>query len=248
MSNALLSIENGYKQIGPTSILANINAEIKMGEFVSVLGPSGSGKTTFLRLLAGLDQWSSGEFQSNNSARSAFVFQEPNLLGWRTILENTFLPLELSTKTVDKQLAFDALKLVHLDKVSHLYPHELSGGMKMRASIARALVTKPNLLFMDEPFAALDEPTREELQEQLRQIWESQSSTIIFVTHSIQEAVFLANRIIYLDSKPASIREDFNLKLQNTRNADTRSSNDYFAELKRFRNLYHSKSSDKVLS
>ncbi len=239
MSQEILSIENGFKKIGNTTILAKLKAEIKAGEFVSILGPSGSGKTTLLRLFAGLDQWTDGHFKRNAHSRSAFVFQEPNLLGWRTVLENTLLPLELTGQTVDKQMGLEALNLVHLEKAAHLYPHELSGGMKMRASIARALVTKPSLLFMDEPFAALDEPTREELQEQLRQIWESQATTILFVTHSIQEAVFLANRIIYLDGKPSTITTDLVLNLQSIRNAKTRLSNEYFAELNKVRSLYH---------
>lgn len=239
MSEMILEIQNGNKNFEYDSILANINLQIKPGDFISLLGPSGSGKTTLIRLLAGLDNWTSGEFKSNSTLKSSFVFQEPNLLGWRTVFENINLPLELGEKKTDHQTLKNILKTVNLEPVSRHYPQELSGGMKMRASIARALITKPNLLFMDEPFAALDEPTREKLQEKLREIWELNSTTIVFVTHSIQEATFLSNRIIFLSGKPATIKKDYEPNLPKIRDSSTRSSIEYYNELKNIRALYN---------
>jgi len=244
-SNAKLifSVKNGSKTFSNVEILNKIQLELKEGEFVSILGPSGSGKSTLLKLLAGLDDWSSGEqIQDSNISRS-FVFQDPNLLNWRTVLENTHLPLEFKSNQQDPSvwvtLAQEVLKLVQLDSSSHLYPHELSGGMKMRTSLARAFINKPRLLFMDEPFAALDEPTRETLQEQLREIWKTQQTTIVFVTHSIQEALFLSNRIIFLNGRPASIVNDCNINLPIDRTSSTRTSQDYFEALTDLRKQVH---------
>lgn len=242
----LLQIKNGRKKFQNETILENINLEIRQGEFIALLGASGSGKTTLLRLLAGLETWSEGEFLADQRTHSAFVFQEPNLLSWRTVLENLQLPAELSHQPVDRSTELSVLKSVRLGDAAHLFPHELSGGMKMRASIARALITKPNLLFMDEPFSALDEPTREELQEQLRQIWESTSTTIVFVTHSLAEAVFLANRIIILDGKPAAVAKDYPLNLPQQRASNVRTTESYFSELTKVRALFQNPLSKRV--
>jgi NitT/TauT family transport system ATP-binding protein len=250
MSKSLLQIQDGIKTFRNDTILSNIQLDVQPGEFICILGPSGSGKTTLLRLLAGLDQWSEGTFEADKKAAPAFVFQEANLLNWRTVIENILLPLELCSRknspTQNHLVGINALKKVHMENSAQLYPRELSGGMKMRASIARALVTGPNLLFLDEPFAALDEPTREELQEQLRSLWETQPTTIIFVTHSIQEAAFLANRIIFLSGRPASIMKDFVLELPKQRSKNTRDSSEYFKEIKIIRNLFETSSQSQV--
>lgn len=237
----ILSIKNGNKQFSQDAVLEKIQMDLKEGDFVSILGSSGSGKSTLLRLLAGLETWSSGEQIQTPQISQAFVFQDPNLLSWRTALENTVLPLELQShlQCSSQRVAqgYEALKMVHLESAAHKYPHELSGGMKMRTSLARAFITRPRLLFMDEPFAALDEPTRENLQEQLRQIWEAQQTTIVFVTHSLQEALFLSNRIIFLRNKPASICENLPIDLPISRNSATRTSKEYFNALTELRKL-----------
>lgn len=240
MSKTLIEIQNGHKTFQQNQVLQNINLTIESGDFISFLGSSGSGKTTLLRLIAGLESWTSGNFNIDQTltAESAFVFQEPNLLTWRNVLENVLLPLELNQQQHHADQGLEVLKKVHLEHAATLYPHQLSGGMKMRVSIARALVTKPRLLFMDEPFAALDEPTREELQEQLREIWEQNNTTILFVTHSIQEATFLSRKILFLRERPASIGEHYIVELPKKRDRETRSSEAYFNQLKVIRNHY----------
>lgn len=254
MSDPLLSISHATKQFRFEPVLHNIDLQISEGDFVSILGSSGSGKTTLLRLLAGLEKWTSIQSSNRNFNSSAFVFQDPNLLPWRTVLENVLLPLELAeSKTYDlktkfknlsqkrelkkqwHQQALEVLGLVQLDQVAHLFPHELSGGMKMRTSLARALITKPQLLFMDEPFSALDEPTRENLQEHVHKIWNSSKTTIVFVTHSIPEAVFLSNRIILLSQKPSQITQELTLSLPKLRSSMIRSETSYFEEVNRIR-------------
>jgi NitT/TauT family transport system ATP-binding protein len=239
MSETLLKIQNGIKKFKSKTVLTDINVSISSGEFIALLGPSGSGKTTLLRLLSGLEDWTSGEINQPSNTRSSFVFQEPNLLGWRNVLENTCLPLELSQSLERSQKALSALKSVYLEDSATLFPQELSGGMKMRASIARALVTNPQLLFMDEPFSALDEPTREELQEQVRELWERTGNTVVFVTHSLPEAIFLANRVIFLSAQPTTIIHDYQLTLPATRTAQTRTTDAFFAELNQVRKLFH---------
>lgn len=268
----VLSVREGKKQYSNEMILDSIAMDVKQGEFIAILGTSGSGKSTLLKLLAGLEVWTSGDQINTLKTSSAFVFQDPNLLSWRTVMENTILPLEFqahqkknsSSRNVQtshfslknaikaetaldhkqwmlREQAQEVLSMVNMTNSSERYPHELSGGMKMRTSLARAFITKPQLLFMDEPFAALDEPTRESLQDQLRQIWENQGTTILFVTHSLQEAVYLSNRIIFLEGRPAQIVEDRRLELPDHRTSLTRTSKEYFEALKDLRLFIHSK-------
>lgn len=234
-SKELLQIKEGRKTFNNQIILDAITLDIREGEFITLLGASGSGKTTLLRLLAGLETWTTGTFQRPPQLDSAFVFQEAQLLPWRSVLANTLLPLELQgeTATADKALAI--LKTVQLETEAQKFPDELSGGMKMRASIARALITKPRLLFMDEPFAALDEPTREELQVHLRQLWNQNQTTIIFVTHSLSEAVFLSDRIVVLGQKPSHIVLDHKVPLPLDRTTAVRNSLSYFEAVKTLR-------------
>ncbi len=192
--------------------LEDLNFSIVAGEFVSILGPSGSGKSTLLRLIAGLDRPTKGSV-SVSEGSTAYVFQESHLMPWRTLEENVQLPLELLGK-MDKARVDSAILQLGLSDARHRYPHQLSGGMKMRTSLARALVTSPQLLLLDEPFAALDEMTRQKLDEDLRALWERTGMTVIFVTHSISEALFLANRTFVLSAHPGKLILDRKLEIK----------------------------------
>lgn len=223
---------------GTGLVLDRISFQIQPGEFVALLGPSGSGKSSLLRLIAGLDRADTGRLTieaANRALSRGFVFQEPTLMPWRTVLRNTTLPLELNgwSRNDAQQRAEEELRRVRLAESGARYPHELSGGMKMRTSVARALTTRPNLLLLDEPFAALDEPTRHGLQTQLREIWTALRMTVLFVTHSVLEAVFLADRVIVLSQRPARIVSDETLALPPTRTAALRTSVDYMNEVRR---------------
>ena len=198
---------------GTGLVLERVSFQVEPGEFVALLGPSGSGKSTLLRLAAGLDQPDGGRLvieAASGALSRGFVFQEATLMPWRDVLRNTTLPLELAgwSRAEAEARATEELRRVRLAEFGARYPHQLSGGMKMRASVARALTTRPNLLLLDEPFAALDEPTRHSLQMQLREIWLALGMTVLFVTHSVSEAVFLADRIILLSQRPARLRVD----------------------------------------
>jgi NitT/TauT family transport system ATP-binding protein len=201
-----------------TVALSNVDLSIGSGEFVSILGPSGCGKSTLLRLVAGLGALSSGKIEWPQSTYRrgeptrdlGFVFQDPTLMPWATVFENIYLPLKLAgvgRRAATPQIA-EVIAMVGLEKFSHTYPRELSGGMKMRVSIARALVVKPRVLLMDEPFAALDEITRFRLNDDLLQLWQAQRWTVIFVTHSIFESVYLSNRIVVMSARPGRIIAD----------------------------------------
>jgi len=199
-----------------TVALEGVDLKILPGEFVSLLGPSGCGKSTLLKLITGLIAPSSGivdwpqspyDAAGNAEPSLGFVFQEPTLLPWRTVSENVYLPLLLAG--VDKQAARDrieeALLQVGLTAFADSHPRQLSGGMKMRVSIARALVTKPKILLMDEPFAALDEITRSKLNDELLELFARRGLTVIFVTHSVYESVYLSSRIVVMSSRPGRI-------------------------------------------
>ncbi len=195
--------------VAHNEIFNNVSIRAQRGEVVSIVGPSGCGKTTLLRILAGLDTPTSGSLQWSQSLRKAFVFQDALLLPWLNALENIRLPLKLSRSLNEKSnLANELLSSVGLSHAGHLYPHQLSGGMRMRVSLARAFVTEPEILFMDEPFAALDEITRHRLNEDLRTWVEARHLTVFFVTHSSSEAVFLSDRIYVLGATPATILDE----------------------------------------
>ena len=209
----LRSVEKRYDN--GTLALERVDLAVGKHEFVSLLGPSGCGKSTALKMIAGLSPVTSGSInwadQSGDHAKDiSFVFQEPTLMPWTQVFENVWLPLRL--KGVSKQAAKPQIDTV-LDKVglaqfAHVYPRELSGGMKMRVSIARAMVTEPRLLLMDEPFAALDEMTRFKLNNDTLALWQAQQFTTIFVTHSVYESVYLSNRIIVMAARPGRIIAD----------------------------------------
>ncbi len=202
-----------------TLALADVNLDIGDGEFVSILGPSGCGKSTLLRLIAGLGSITGGIIdwpQSRYDARGepmhdlGFVFQEPTLMPWATVFNNIYLPLKLSglSRRAAAARVGEVMEMVGLEKFARAYPRELSGGMKMRVSIARALVVKPRLLLMDEPFAALDEITRFRLNNDLLDLWRAQKWTVIFVTHSVFESVYLSKRIIVMSARPGRVIAD----------------------------------------
>ena len=212
--------------------LADVSLTIAEGEFVSLIGPSGCGKTTLLRVIADLEQVSSGSVHVNglpaHAARLAraygYVFQAPALFPWRTVLANVCLPLEIHglDKAKAKSVALHHLERVGLTGFEGKYPWQLSGGMQQRVSIARALGFEPKLLMMDEPFGALDEITRDRLNEQLLRLWEREKRTVVFVTHSIPEAVFLSSRIVVMSPRPGRIIDVIESGLPSDRTLDIR--------------------------
>ena len=212
---------------GNLVVIDSLDLHVEAGEFLAILGPSGCGKSTLLRLIAGLSEPDAGRIALDpNTQRfqTAFVFQDAHLLPWRTVLDNAALPLELMGIARDRRYrsAHAALKQVNLEEAEGRYPAQLSGGMKMRVSLARALVTEPRMLLLDEPFAALDEITRFRLDNQLRELWKQRGMTVIFVTHSISEAAFLANRAVVLARRGGKINLDRRLDLPAERNDDLR--------------------------
>jgi NitT/TauT family transport system ATP-binding protein len=213
-------------------VLQGIDLSVERGEFVSIIGPSGCGKSTLLKLVAGLSPCSSGEITVNGmppkKARElvSFVFQDATLLPWRTVEGNVALSLELEGRK-RTQIAGPVQKLldlVGLSKVGKQYPRQLSGGMKMRVSIARALATRPRLLLMDEPFAALDEMTRDRMNEELLRLRAEQGWTVLFVTHSVAEAVFLSSRVVVLAPHPGRVAHCIDVNLPYPRDEATRES------------------------
>ena len=191
---------------GRLRVLEDISFEIADHSFASILGPSGCGKSTILNLIAGLENHSSGEISIEGN-RVGFVFQQPRLLNWRTVLDNVILPLEQQKfeKETMRSLAGKYLNLVGLTGYENYYPLQLSGGMQQRVAIARALAIDPDILLMDEPFSGLDEITARKLRQELLRIWQETGKTILFVTHSISESVFLSQQILIVSAKPARI-------------------------------------------
>jgi NitT/TauT family transport system ATP-binding protein len=219
-------VSHAFSSGGP--VLQDIDLEIEAGSFVALLGPSGCGKSTLLRFISGLDAPSSGsvEVSAADSAASklAFVFQDAQLLPWRSVLDNVALPLELQGVSRDEARARARAPLaeVELSDVHERFPDQLSGGMRMRVSIARALVTEPGVLLLDEPFAALDELTRQRLDERLRKLWLTRRMTVIFVTHALAEAAFLAERALVMSRRPGKIVLDHHLVLPEQRRLELR--------------------------
>ena len=217
---------------GPVHALSNIDLTVNQGDFVTLIGPSGCGKTTLLRLIADLEMPTSGTIlvsgdspqQARKNKEYGYVFQSPALYPWRNIERNIALPLEILglNKNEQKQRIERNLSLVNLEGFERKYPWQLSGGMQQRASIARALAVEPKLLLMDEPFGALDEIVRDHLNEQLLQLWAKTNKTVVFVTHSIPEAVFLSTKIVVLCPRPGRIHEIIESKLPPERTLDIR--------------------------
>ena len=205
-----------------------LSLEVPAGQFLALLGPSGCGKSTLLRMIAGLDRPTEGIIEVP-SGGVGFVFQDAHLLPWRRVIDNVALPLELSGVTGSERTdrAAEALRRVGLPDTARMYPAQLSGGMRMRVSLARALVGRPKLLLLDEPFAALDEITRQHLDDLLRDLWQRTGMTVLFVTHSIHEAAYLADRVIVFSRRPARVMLDHALALPSARDPALRTSAEF---------------------
>ena len=217
----------GKTYAGGVQALDGFDLNVRAGEFVSILGPSGCGKSTALRIIAGLSAASSGQVAwPSGDARVGFVFQDPTLMPWASVAANVALPLKLADR--DEPIAIaDSLQRVGLREFASAYPRELSGGMKMRASIARALVTEPDLLLMDEPFAALDEITRFKLNNDLLALWQELNRTVIFVTHSVFESVYLSQRIVVMTPRPGRLFTEIAIPAAYPRDESFRASAEY---------------------
>jgi len=207
-----------------TEALRDLSLAVAEGDFLALLGPSGCGKSTLLRLIAGLDQPSAGRIEWGGGGRPApgrigFVFQDPTLMPWATVADNVWLPLRLAGQghSAARPTVMTMLERLGLGGFADAYPRQLSGGMRMRVSIARALVTRPRLLLLDEPFAALDEITRFRLNEELLALWRAEGCTVVFVTHSVFEAAFLARRVAVMAPRPGRIAAEIAVPLPDER-------------------------------
>ena len=219
---------------GDVQALRDMSLTVRQGDFISLLGPSGCGKSTALRIVAGLSAPTRGRVEWTSPRKDGdlgVVFQEPTLMPWATVSQNVFLPFRLEGKPYGsvRDDILSALKLVGLEKFQNSYPRELSGGMKMRVSIARAMVTQPKLILMDEPFAALDEITRFKLNDDLLEMQARIGCTVIFVTHSVFESVFLSDRIVVMAARPGRVIEEVRVDAPYPRDEEFRTSAEYAA-------------------
>jgi NitT/TauT family transport system ATP-binding protein len=220
-----LAIADLGKRFGDLEVLRGIDLKVERGEFICVVGPSGCGKTTFLRMVAGLEPASSGQVLLDGravrgpGADRGFVFQSDNLLPWRSVFANAIIGREIAGRVgaAERQRTMQLLKLVGLEGFEHYHPRQLSGGMRQRVNLARALAIDPQILLMDEPFSSLDAQTREIMQTELLRIWEEGRKTVLFVTHQIDEAVFLADRVLVFARRPGRLRESVIIELPRPR-------------------------------
>jgi NitT/TauT family transport system ATP-binding protein len=220
-----LAIRQLSKWFGELEALRSLDLEIERGAFVSVVGPSGCGKTTFLRIVAGLEPATSGAVMLDGRAvrgpgsDRGFVFQTDNLLPWRSVLANAMIGPEVNGRhgPTERRRTLDLLKLVGLEGFESYFPRQLSGGMRQRVNLARALAVDPEILLMDEPFSALDAQTREIMQTELMRIWEGGRKTVLFVTHQIDEAVFLSDRVLVFGRRPGRLQESVTIELPRPR-------------------------------
>lgn len=253
----VISAKDVYKRFPDgTLALEGVALAVQPGEFVSLVGPSGCGKSTLLRILAGLEDITSGEAKVEGYApgspqarqEMAFVFQEPTLLPWRSVLHNVALPLELrgvsSAERLDR--AREVLNLVGLGARAGAFPGALSGGMKMRVSIARALITRPKIMLMDEPFGALDEMTRQRLNDELLSLKQATGSTVVFVTHNMFEAVYLSQRIVVMTPHPGRIAEVLEVPVAYPRTSEFRASETYGKLVYRVLNVLEGDATQRV--
>jgi NitT/TauT family transport system ATP-binding protein len=232
---------------GPVIALQDIRFAIEQGEFVALVGPSGCGKSTLLKILIGLIPASQGEARLCGTAVTGprrdigVVFQTPVLFPWRTVLNNVLLPVDVQHLDREKlkRRAMSLLSLAGLEGFEKRYPNELSGGMQQRAAIVRALIHDPAMLFMDEPFGALDAMTREQMNSQLQNIWLERKETVLFITHSIPEAVFLADRVLVMTARPGRIVDDVEIDLARPRRMDIMATGDFGRCVKRIREHFN---------
>ncbi len=227
-----------------TEALKDVSFDVKKNEFLGIVGPSGCGKTTLLNAIGGLLSLTSGKilYQDFDVENIGFVFQDSTLLPWRSVIDNIVLPLEIRQKLNKEKFynkAKKLLKLVNLEKFEKSYPQELSGGMKQRVSIARALISDPLVLLMDEPFGALDEITRNKMNTELNKIWKKTNKTVIFVTHSIPEAVFLSQRVIVLSQNPGTVKEIIEINLPEKRDMEILKNKKYLNYLIQIRKILY---------
>jgi NitT/TauT family transport system ATP-binding protein len=220
-----LQVSHLGKMFGDLHALQDINLAVARGEFICVVGPSGCGKTTFLRIVAGLERATTGEVLLDGRALRGpgtdrgFVFQSDSLLPWRTVFANAIIGREVAGQVgpAERRRTMELLKLVGLGGFENYHPRQLSGGMRQRVNLARALAIDPEILLMDEPFAALDAQTREIMQTELVRIWEEGRKTVLFVTHQIDEAVFLSDRVLVFARRPGRLRENVTIELPRPR-------------------------------
>jgi NitT/TauT family transport system ATP-binding protein len=234
-ANLVAASAIGKRFASGVEALRGVDLAIERGQFVSIVGPSGCGKSTFLRLVAGLDDPTAGTLtvdgRSPKEARRkqldlAFVFQDATLLPWRSVERNVGLPLELRGETDSDRVA-QVIDMVGLAEFANAYPAHLSGGMRMRASIARALATRPELLLLDEPFGALDEITRQRLNEELLRLWQEDLWTGLFITHNVYEAVFLSQRVLVMSARPGRLIADIAIPFEHPRAPDLRATPEF---------------------
>ncbi len=239
-------IEKTYvSREGDVGALKGISFQVLSGEFVSLVGPSGCGKTTLLRIVGGLLEPENGVVRFDDQVLTeprheiGFVFQNPTLMPWRNVLKNVTLPLEVRGNNTEeyKKRALELLDLVGLLGFESLYPHELSGGMQQRVAIARALIYEPSILLLDEPFGSLDAITRAQMNLELLRIWRATNKTIVMVTHNIQEAIFLADRVLVISARPGHIRATVPIPLPRPRDPDLFYSEDFARLFYRIRDM-----------
>ena len=241
--NEMIAVRQLTKRFGtadsPVVALSDIDFSVNEGELVVVVGPSGCGKSTLLRILAGLLPPTSGEisFEGHHQPRIGFVFQQANLMPWRSVLNNALLPVDIQRLGRDKlrAKAMELLKLVGLEGFEHRFPWELSGGMQQRVALVRALIHDPALLLMDEPFGALDAMTRELMNQELQRIWMERRKTVLFITHSIGEAVYLADRVLVMTPRPGRIADELKIDLPRPRGLEVMNTPEFGAYVKRIR-------------
>jgi NitT/TauT family transport system ATP-binding protein len=234
-------VNNDFGKKTKLMVLDDFNLQVREGEFLSILGPSGCGKSTFLNMLAGLDKQEGGQILidgepvSDRSFDRGMVFQGYALFPWRTVLENVEIGLQIRglEKKEREEIARYYLAMVGLTAFANRYPHQLSGGMKQRVAIARVLAYQPDIMLMDEPFAALDAQTRETLQLELIRIWEADKKTIVFITHSIDEAILLSDRVAVMTARPGRVKEIIDVSLPRPRSEEIRNSSE-FAQIRQY--------------
>ncbi|EIW15603.1 MULTISPECIES: ABC transporter ATP-binding protein [Pelosinus] len=234
-------VNNDFGKKTKLTVLDDFNLQVREGEFLSILGPSGCGKSTFLNMLAGLDKQDGGQILidsepvSDRSFDRGMVFQGYALFPWRTVLENVEIGLQIRglEKKEREEIARYYLAMVGLTAFANRYPHQLSGGMKQRVAIARVLAYQPDIMLMDEPFAALDAQTRETLQLELIRIWEADKKTIVFITHSIDEAILLSDRVAVMTARPGKVKEIIDVSLPRPRSEEIRNSSE-FAQIRQY--------------